>query len=97
MRESREVELFRRGLNELQNALEENDAASLDAIFAGLDAAAAAWSKQFGVGYQHSQVVVSVSLPFIGIARTLPLPHLIKRSTASKLLVFIGQLLTASQ
>ena len=93
MRESREVELFRDGLNELQDALDDNDAAALDEVFSGLDAAAQAWSKRLGVGYRHSDVSVSVSLPFVGIAKNLPLPHMARRSTSDKLLVFIRQLL----
>ena len=97
MRQSREVELFRDGLNELQDALDDNDAASLDAVFSGLDAAAAAWSKRLGAGYRHSDVSVSVSLPFVGIAKNLPLPRLARRSTSDKLLVFIRQLLAGAE
>jgi len=97
MRNSREVELFRKGLSDLQNALDRNDSRVLDAIFADLDAAAAAWSKQLGVSYKgHSDITVSASLPFVGIAKTLPLPRLFKRNASSKLLIFVDQLLTAA-
>ena len=96
MRESREVQLFRKGLSDLQDAIDSNDSTVLDAIFADLDAAAAAWSKQLGAGYnKHSDITVSVTLPFVGIAKTLPLPRLPKRSTSNKLLIFVGQLLAA--
>lgn len=97
MRQSREVELFRDGLDELQDALEDNDAASLDAVFSGLDAAAAAWSKRLGVGYRHTDISVSVSLPFVGLAKNLPLPRMAPRSTSDKLLVFIHQLIAEAE
>lgn len=97
MRNSREVALFRKGLSDLQDALDRNDAIALDAIFADLDAAAAAWSKQLGVSYKgRSDITVSVTLPFVGIAKAPPLPRLSKRSTSSKLLIFIDQLLAAA-
>jgi len=97
MRESREVERFRRGINELQTAVDNNDAMKLDAIFADLDAAAAAWSKQLGVSHKHgSDISVSVSLPFVGIAKSLPLPRMRRHSASDNLLVFVSQLLSVS-
>ena len=97
MRQSREVELFRQGLNELQDAVDSNDAEELDAIFADLNDAAAKWSKQLGVSRKSgSEVSVSVSLPFVGVAKSLPLPHLRRRSASDKLLVFVRQMLSAT-
>lgn len=97
MRQSPEVRLFRSGLNQLQDALDSNDVTQLDAIFADLDAAAATWSKQLGISYRkRGNVSVSVSLPFVSATKSLPLPHMSRRSTSDKLLVFVSKLLSAS-
>jgi len=99
MRQSREVALFRKGLAELQAAIDNNDAASLDEIFAELDAAAEEWSKRLGVTRRkgsNDEISVSVSLPFVGVAKSLPLPHFTRRSASDKLLVFVSQLLSVA-
>ena len=99
MRQSREVDLFRKGLTELQAAIDSNDAFTLDAIFAELDAAAEAWAKRLGVTRgqgSEDEISVSVSLPFVGVSKALPLPRFRRRSTSDNLLVFVSQLLSAA-
>jgi hypothetical protein len=99
MRQSREVKIFRDGLAELQAAVDSNDASRLDAIFTELDAAAESWSSKLGVSRSkggRGEISVSVSLPLVSVGKSIPLPHLPRRSTSDKLLIFVNQLLSVA-
>src|SRR5205085_10519959 len=96
MRASREVELFRIGLGELQEAVDSNDVKALDTIFHGLDSTSEAWSRRLGVENRGRGISVTVSVPFLSVSRELPLPRLARRSTSDKLLLFIDHLLSAA-
>jgi len=94
MRQSREVQLFRSGLAEMQQAVDTNDVKALDAIFEELDAAASAWTRRIGAPPSQRQLAITVTTPLISVGKELSVPRLRRRSTGEKLLVLVDRLLS---
>ena len=93
VRESREVELFRRGLTDVVAVLRAGDAKALDDVMSALQAAAEVWRHRLGAPPVVRKMEVTLAPPLIEVATSVPVPRLRRRTSAERLLVLIDKLL----
>ncbi len=91
IRESPEAQSFRAGLAALCALVDTGDLQGQDAVIAELSDAAEAWSVRLGGAASTNALDLSVSLPFVGLSKSVRAPSVERRTIAKRLLVFMNK------